>query len=88
MIEYPHRDLEVFGSNPTGGQVTTKTLKMVLTASLCDAPFTRYSIKVQHLAQHFKNNDAGLLSPPPFQCSQIITPISQLMLSANQERGL
>ena len=44
----------------------------------------RYSI----IDQHFKNNGAGLLSPPPFLCSQIITPFSHLMLSTNQERGL
>ena len=48
----------------------------------------RYSIIDQHLARHFKNNGAGLLSPPTFLCSQIITPFSHLMLSANQERGL
>ena len=48
----------------------------------------RYSIIDQHLARHFKNNVVGLLSPPPFLCSQIITPFSHLMLSANQERGL
>ena len=42
----------------------------------------------QHLARHFKNNSAGLFIPPPFLCSQIITPFSYLMLSANQERGL
>jgi hypothetical protein len=48
----------------------------------------RYSIIDQHLVQHFKNNSASLLSPPPFLCKQIITPFSHLMLSANQERGL
>ena len=48
----------------------------------------RYSIIDQHLAQHFKNNSAGILSPLPFLCSQLITPFSHLMLSANQERGL
>ena len=47
----------------------------------------RYSIIDQHLARHFKNNSAGLLSPPPFLCSQIITPFSHFMLSANQEKG-
>ena len=48
----------------------------------------RYSIIDQHLAWHFKNNGAGLLSLPPFLCSQIIIPFSHLMHSANQERGL
>ena len=48
----------------------------------------RYSIIDQHFKRHFKNNGAGLLSPRPFLCSQIITPFSHLMLSANQERGL
>ena len=27
----------------------------------------------QYLAQHFKNNGEGVLSPPPYICSQIIT---------------
>ena len=39
----------------------------------------RYSIIDQHLARHFKNNVAGLLSPPPFLCSQINTPFSHLI---------
>ena len=38
----------------------------------------------QHLAWHFKNNGAGLLSPPPFLCKQIITPFSHLMLSGKR----
>jgi hypothetical protein len=49
---------------------------------------TGYSIIDQHLARHFKNNGAGLLSTPSFLFSQIITPFSHLMLSSNQERGL
>ena len=48
----------------------------------------RYSIIDQHLARHFRKIGAGLLSLPPFLCSQIITPFSHLMLSSNQERGL
>ena len=34
----------------------------------------RYSKTDQHLAQHFEYNSACLSSPPPFLCSQIITP--------------
>ena len=44
-----------------------------------------YSIIDQHSARHFKNNSSG---PPTFLCSQIITPFSHLMPSANQERVL
>ena len=47
-----------------------------------------YSIIDPHLARHLKNNGASLLSPPPFLCTQLITPFFHLMLSANQERGL
>ena len=36
----------------------------------------RYSKKDQHLEWHFKYNGECLLSPPPFLCSQIITPFS------------
>ena len=45
----------------------------------------RYSIIDQDLARHFKYNGAGLSSPPPFLCIQIITPLSNSMISANQE---
>ena len=48
----------------------------------------RYSIIDQHLARHFQYNVAGLLSLPPFLCSQIITPFSNSMVSANQKTGL
>ena len=51
-------------------------------------PNKRYSMIDQHLARHFKNNGASLLSSPPFLCKQIINPFSHLMLFANQERGL
>ena len=48
----------------------------------------RYFKIDQHLARYFKYNGAGLSSPPPFLCSQIITPFSNSMISANQETGL
>ena len=38
MVEYPLRDREVSGSNPPGAESHPKTLKMELTATLCDAP--------------------------------------------------
>ena len=34
----------------------------------------RYSKIDQHLTRHFKYNSGCLSSPPPFLCSQIITP--------------
>ena len=48
----------------------------------------RYAIIDQYLARHFKYNDAGLSSPLPFPCSQIITPFSISMISVNQETEL
>ena len=44
----------------------------------------RYSIIDQHLARHFKNNGAGLLSPPPFLCSQMITPFSHALCQSGK----
>ena len=35
-----------------------------------DYQVSRYSIIDQHLALYFKNNGAGLLSPPPLLCMQ------------------
>ena len=48
----------------------------------------RYSRIDQHLARHFKYKGSCLSSPPPFLCSQIITPSSNSMISTNQETGL
>ena len=50
--------------------------------------FKRYSKIDQHLAWHFKYNGACVSSPPPFLCSQIITPFSYSMISTNKEIGL
>ena len=35
----------------------------------------RYFRIDQHLARHFVNYGEGLSSPPPFLCSQTITPL-------------
>ena len=48
----------------------------------------RYSKIDQHLAQHSKHYAECLSCPPPFLCSQIITPFSHLRISTNQETGL
>ena len=51
-------------------------------------PNKRYSKIDQLLARHFKYNSASLSSPPPFLCSQIITPFSNSIISTNKETGL
>ena len=48
----------------------------------------RYYKIDQYLAWHFKYNGAGLSSPHPFLCSQIITPFSNSIISTDQETGL
>ena len=41
----------------------------------------------QHLAWFFVYYVECLLSPPPFLCSQIVTPFLNSMFSTNQEKG-
>ena len=48
----------------------------------------RYFKIDQHLALHFVNYGVGLSSPPPFQCSQTITPFCNSMIATNQETRL
>ena len=48
----------------------------------------RYFKIDQHLARHFVYNVNCLSSPPPFLCSQVITPFLNLMISTNQEKWL
>ena len=49
--------------------------------------FKRYYKIDQHSARHFKYNGVSFSSPPPFLCSQIITPFSNSMISTNQDTG-
>ena len=48
----------------------------------------KYSKIYQHLAWHLEYYGACLPSPPPFLCSQIITPFLNSMISTNQETVL
>ena len=48
----------------------------------------KYSKLDQHLARHFKYNSGCLSIPPPFLCSQVITPFSNSMISTNKETEL
>ena len=47
--------------------------------------YKRYCRIDQHLAHHFVNYGAGLLSSPPFLCSQTITPFCNSIIFSNQE---
>ena len=57
-------------------------------ATTFDVSEKRYSKIDQHLARHSKHNAECLSCPPPFLCSQIITPLSHLRISTNQETVL